>query len=132
MGSGTLLTDASRLSLALPVVLMVTTSVRANEPSVTANAVALLPRLTLLSSVQPTAHPGLFRVLELSRYDLRLTSAVPLAMLPVNWVSQFDAPRGVVNRGGRLRRDTVSLWISGASADCYGVVPLAGRCAGRA
>jgi starvation-inducible DNA-binding protein len=35
-------------------------------------------------------------------------------------------------RGGRLRRDTVSLWISGASADCYGVVPLAGRCAGRA
>ncbi len=37
-----------------------------------------------------------------------------------------------VLRGGRLRRDTVSLWISGASADCYGVVPLAGRCAGRA
>jgi len=36
------------------------------------------------------------------------------------------------DRGGRLRRDTVSLWISGASADCYGVVPLAGRCAGRA
>ena len=35
-------------------------------------------------------------------------------------------------RGGRLRRDTVSLWISGASADCYGVVPWAGRCAGRA
>ena len=67
MGSGTLLTDASRLSLVLPVVLMVTTSVKANEPSVTANAVALLPRLTLLSSVQPLAHPGLFRVLELSR-----------------------------------------------------------------
>ncbi len=41
-----------------------------------------------------------------------------------------DTPREV--RGGRLRRGTVSLWISGASADCYGVVPLAGRCAGRA
>ncbi len=36
------------------------------------------------------------------------------------------------NRGGRLCRDTVSLWLSEASAGCYGVVPLVGRCASRA
>jgi len=37
-----------------------------------------------------------------------------------------------IDRGGRLRRDTVSLWLSGVPAGCYRVVPLVGRCAGRA
>ncbi len=49
-----------------------------------------------------------------------------------NFGLAFCSPIWGAVRGGRLRRDTVSLWISGASADCYGVVPLAGRCAGRA
>jgi len=40
--------------------------------------------------------------------------------------------RYVEFRGGRLRRDTVSLWLSGVPAGCYRVVPLVGRCAGRA
>ncbi len=31
------------------------------------------------------------------------------------------------DRGGRLRRDTVSLWLSGVPAGCYRVVPLVGR-----
>ena len=35
-------------------------------------------------------------------------------------------------RGGRLRRDTVSFWLSGSSAGYYCVVPLAGRCTERA
>ena len=39
MGSGTLLTEASRLSRVLPWVTMVITSVTANEPSVVAVAV---------------------------------------------------------------------------------------------
>ena len=96
IGSGTLLTDASRLRRCAPVAVMVITSVRANKPSVTALAVALPPRSTLLSSVQPTAQPGLLKVLPLSRYDLALTLAEPLATLPVNCVSQLDAPTGVV------------------------------------
>jgi len=38
----------------------------------------------------------------------------------------------VSDRGGWLRRDTVSLWLSGVPAGCYRVVPLVERCAGRA
>ena len=106
IGSGTLvaepLTDASRLKNCGPVVVMVITSVKANKPSVTAVPVPLPFRLTLLSRVQPLAQPGFFRVLLLSRYDLTLTSAEAppappakaLVMLPVNWVSQLDAPAG--------------------------------------
>jgi len=39
--------------------------------------------------------------------------------------------RQIKYRGGRLRRVTVSLWLSGVPAGCYRVVPLVGRCAGR-
>ena len=57
--------------------------------------------------------------------------------LPLAWrVEATEGPIGFAVqkdlRGGRLRRDTVSFWLSGSSAGYYCVVPLAGRCTERA
>jgi hypothetical protein len=46
----------------------------------------------------------------------RVNAAVVLTTLPILLVGSRALTSGAVNRGGRVRRDTVSVCISGASA----------------